>query len=28
LVRAVGETVSVGTVCALVAYIVGWIVGG
>lgn len=28
LVRAVGETVSVGTVCALVAYFVGWIVGG
>ena len=28
LVRTVGETVLVGTVCALVAYLVGWIVGG
>ncbi len=26
--RCVGETVSVGTACALVAYAVGWIVGG
>ncbi len=28
LPRAVAETVAVGTVCALVAYAVGWIVGG
>ena len=28
LLRSVGETVLVGTVCALVAYLVGWIVGG
>ena len=28
LLRSVGETVLVGTVCALVAYAVGWIVGG
>ncbi|MFD1158575.1 VIT1/CCC1 transporter family protein [Roseovarius aestuarii] len=27
-IRAVGETVLVGTVCAAVAYFVGWIVGG
>ena len=28
LVRTVGETVLVGTVCAAVAFLVGWIVGG
>lgn len=28
LLRSVGETVLVGTVCAIVAYAVGWIVGG
>ena len=28
LIRTVGETVLVGTVCAAVAYFVGWIVGG
>ncbi|MEO3415310.1 VIT1/CCC1 transporter family protein [Roseovarius sp. CAU 1744] len=28
LLRSVGETVLVGTVCALVAFAVGWIVGG
>ncbi len=28
LLRSVGETVLVGTVCAMVAYVVGWIVGG
>ena len=28
MVRTVGETVLVGTVCALVAYSVGWMVGG
>lgn len=28
LLRCVGETVSVGTICALVAYGVGWLVGG
>ncbi len=28
LLRSVGETVLVGTVCALVAYFVGWVVGG
>ena len=28
LLRSVGETVLVGTVCSLVAYLVGWIVGG
>lgn len=26
--RCVGETVSVGTICAIVAYTVGWLVGG
>ncbi|MFU8881448.1 MAG: VIT1/CCC1 transporter family protein [Rhodobacterales bacterium] len=26
--RALAETVAVGAVCALVAYIVGWLVGG
>ena len=28
LTRSVGETVLVGTVCAVVAFVVGWIVGG
>ncbi|MFD1508731.1 VIT1/CCC1 transporter family protein [Lacimonas salitolerans] len=28
LLRCVGETVLVGTICAVVAYAVGWIVGG
>lgn len=28
LLRCVGETVAVGTVCAIVAYAVGWLVGG
>lgn len=28
ILRCVGETVAVGTVCALVAFFVGWIVGG
>lgn len=28
LARSVGETVLVGTVCAVVAYTVGWVVGG
>ena len=26
--RCVGETVLVGTICAVVAFLVGWIVGG
>ena len=28
IARSVGETVLVGTVCAIVAFMVGWIVGG